>query len=139
MAFRRFGFMLVGLVLLLAACGGQPTEIEEAEVTELETSGMEQAIERVISEVVGEAQFDTPLIVFAVDEPLQPGDVIGAYQYEGYEPVPVQRTIDTPTWFFWIERTPGGEFAHVSTFVYIDATSGAISTSEEMWWPVLNG
>jgi len=139
MAFRRFGFILVGLVLLLAACGGQPTETEEAEVAELETSGIEQAIERVVSEVVGEAQFDTPLIVFALDEPLQPGDVIGAYQYEGYEPVPVQRTIDAPTWFFWIERTPGGEFAHVSTFVYVDATSGAISTSAEMWWPVLNG
>ena len=139
MAFGRFGFTIISVMLLLVACGGQATVTEEPGLSEPETSDIEQITEQVVSQVVGDSQFDSAVIVFTLDEPLQPGDVIGAYQYDGYEPVPEQRTIDTPTWFFWVDRSPGGEFTHASTFVYVDATSGAISTSEEMWWPVVNG
>ena len=81
-----------------------------------------------MSEVAGEAEFETPVIVFALDEPLQPGDVISAYPMDGYEPQPTPVTIEDPSWFFLVDQAPGAEYVHPNKFVFVNAVTGSITS-----------
>jgi len=118
---------IIGIVflLLLSACSGE--------------SPSDNVGDRILAEVVKTQELDHPLIVFKLEEPLQPGDVIGAYLMDGYEPVPEQKTIEAETWFFWIDDFPSAEYVHPTRFVFVDVESGVITVQQEMWWPVLNG
>jgi hypothetical protein len=127
---RRWALLclVVGLVWVLAACGGSPS----GEVS------LDDAIQLVLKEVVQSGDPDHQLIVFALPEPLQPGDVIHPYQFPGLEPFPEPRIVAQEEYFFWVDDTPGAQFAHPNRFVFVDRASGEISVSEEAWWPVLN-
>jgi hypothetical protein len=119
---------VAGLAWVLAACSATPS----GEVT------LDDATQLVLKEVV---QFDDPdhqLIVFALSEPLQPGDIIHPYQFPGLEPFPEPRSVEREEWFFWVDDTPGAQFAHPNRFVFVDRASGEITISEAEWWPVLN-
>jgi hypothetical protein len=118
----------IGFVWVLVSCSGSPG----GEVS------LEDATELVLKEVVQSGDPEDILIVFALPEPLQPGDVIHPYRFPGLEPFPEPRQVAQEEWFFWVDDTPGAEFAHPNRFVFVDRNSGEISVSEEEWWPVLN-
>jgi hypothetical protein len=122
---RRMPMLWIGVSMILAACGS--------------SDPFEAAKQRVLTEVVAVEGRTDPVLVFALPEPLQPGDVIGAYQKAGYEPQPQSLTIEVPTWFFWIDDAPGAEFVHRNRFVFVEVESGEVTVNVEAWWPVLNG
>ncbi len=122
---RRTVILWIGISLVLSACGS--------------SDPYEDAKQRVLAEVVDVDSLTDPVLVFALPEPLQPGDVIGAYQKAGYEPQPQPLTIEVPTWFFWIDDAPGAEFVHGNRFVFVEVESGELTVNVEAWWPVLNG
>jgi hypothetical protein len=102
-------------------------------------STFDQASEIIRQQLIEPADFQGGVIVFGLQEALKPGDVVHAYQKEGFEPFPEPVTIEEETWFFWIDEAPGGMFAHPTRFVYLTLANGKLSVTEEQWWPVLNG
>ena len=55
------------------------------------------------------------------------------------------KTIQTPTWFYWIDDEPDAGFVHSTRFVYIDASHSnptvgdGIEIEIQGWWPKING
>lgn len=99
----------------------------------------EEAIQLVLDEVVKPDDLDNEVIVFSLTEPLQPGDLIGPYNKEGYPDNKEPTQIQEETWFFWIDDEPGAHYIHTNRFVYVSRANGQVNVSEELWWPVLNG
>lgn len=122
--------IVVALVLTCAALSGcsAPT-----------SPGFEAARQRVLDELVRPDSVDHPVIVFGLNEALQPGDEIRPYHKEGYQPVPVATAIEGETWFFWIDDAPGALFVHPNRFAFVPASGGDITVQDEEWWPELNG
>jgi hypothetical protein len=100
----------------------------------------EEALQLVLEEIVKPDQLgDDPLIVFGWPEELVPGDTLHPYNIYGEDPVPGLVMVEAESWFFWIEDEPLAGFRHLTRYVLVDINSGQLSTSEEGWWPVLNG
>jgi len=69
---------------------------------------------------------------------LAPGDTVNpAVGENGASPVMIE--ITSPTWFFMVDREPGAMFAHSVSYVFIDALTGAVTSQDEQWFPVVNG
>jgi len=133
---RRQSYLLTALVMIgaVVACN-LPLSSQKGK-----NLSQEEALELVLEEIVQPDQLgDDPLVVFAWSEALRSGDVLHPYNILGEDPVPGLIEIKSESWFFWIEDEPYAQFGHPTRFVLIDIKSGEISTTEERWWPVLNG
>jgi len=99
----------------------------------------EEALQLVLDEIVQPDQLgDDPTIVFVWPEVLLPDDELHPYIF-GEDPTTAMIAVESDSWFFWIEDTPYAHFAHPSRFVLVDIESGKLSSSDQDWWPVLNG
>lgn len=126
----RTPILLFLAILLICGCSSGGGELS-----------YEQAAELVLEEVVKPNQLDEkapPLILFGWPEPLGEGDVIHPYEKPGYEPFAQHTTIESVSWFFWVDDFAGAHYAHENRFVLVDRATGDITTMKQMWWPVLN-
>lgn len=98
----------------------------------------EQATQLVLDEIVRPDQLTGPVIVFGWPQPLESGDRIHPYEKSGLEPFPDPTTIESPTWFFWIDDAPGAMYAHPNRFAFVAQDSGEVTVQDQEWWPVLN-
>ncbi len=116
-------FFAAAVVLLTAGCARD--------------EGPSGPLGRVIDEVLAPLGLDEDnVLVYGMDDPLQPGDVVIPH---GPEDEPIgPREIERPTWMFWVDLEPGLNFAHETMFVYIDAESGELVTENHSWFPVVN-
>ncbi len=129
-------FLLTALAMLgiVVACSS-PTSSQNGK-----DLSQEEALQLVLEEIVQPDQLgEDPLVVFAWPEVLLPGDELYPYNILGEDPVPGLVTVESESWFFWIEDEPYAQFAHPTRYVLVDINSGEISSSEEGWWPILNG
>jgi len=100
----------------------------------------EEALELVLEKIVKPDQLgDDPTVIFALSQSLGPDDELYAYSIFGDDDTPKLAVIKSESWFFWIEDEPYAYFSHSSRFVLVNIDSGKISSSEESWWPMLNG
>ena len=105
----------------------------------VEAVSQEQAAQTVISQLADPDSVGREVIVFAWPELLTPEDRLEAYQPPEWPGDPRTLDIPRPSWFFWVDDAPGARFVHPSRFVLVDASSGALSATDQQWWPVLNG
>lgn len=100
---------------------------------------LEEATQLVLTEVVKPDDLDHEVIVFSWPEPLEPGDRLQPYRAPDLESPGQAIPIGNEAWFFWVDDAPGAASAHPTRFVLVDRATGEVSTSEEEWWPLLNG
>jgi hypothetical protein len=135
-AVRRWVIMLATLGLATLACSALVDRLGGGGGSASSPVSHQQALDTVISRLVEPGE---PIIVFGVGNPLEPGDVIGPYHKDDlpadWEPI----TIESPTWFFWLEDAPGAHFAHATRFAFVTVDGGAVDVMGASWWPVLNG
>ncbi len=91
----------------------------------------DEASQILIEEVIKPDELLYDIIAFTTHKILYPGDVIssGVNNY----------TIDSPTWFFWVDDYPYFDFAHSTRYVFIDAKDGEINITHEDFPPWING
>lgn len=121
------------VTLLISTCGAPPGDREGAALS------LEEAAQLVLAEVVKPDDLDHEVIVFPWPEPLEPGDRLHSYLGPDLESPGEVLPIGNEAWFFWVDDAPGAASAHPTRFVLVDRATGEVSTSEEEWWPVLNG
>ncbi|WP_449245367.1 hypothetical protein [Desulfobacca acetoxidans] len=101
----------------------------------------DQAIAVLVQQVINPSPNKDTLMAFGPQNMLQPGAVVKS----GWSDVGSARTIQTPTWFFYINDEPEAKFAHSCRFVYIDAgcanpvVGNGIVVETKDWWPEING
>lgn len=127
-------FMIV-VVTLLAIAHAQAAE---ALLTR------EQAVAILIQQVIEPSPNKDELMAFGPQNMLQPGDVVRP-RYIGSNPYPGQpKTMESLTWFFFIDDEVMARYVHPTRFVYIDANhpnptvGDGISVDIQGWWPVIN-
>ena len=105
----------------------------------------DEAVEILISEVVEPSPNKDILMIFGPQNVLLPGTVVEPYDTET-EPFPGNpRTIQTKTWFFWIDDEPDAKFVHPTRFVFLEANDtdptvgNGIIVEVQGWWPKING
>jgi len=128
-------FLLTALALLgtVLACNLPVFSRKEGGLSQ------EEALHLVLEEIVQPEQLgDDPTVVFAWPEMLQNDDELHPYNF-GEDPTPVLIDIASESWFFWVEDRPYAQYAHPSRFVLVNIENGKISSSDQEWWPVLNG
>ena len=95
--------------------------------------GPDEADALVISEVVRPGSLSGELIVFRHPAPLSAGDVVRPHAGDG------GFSVEAPAYVYWLDAAPGALFTHPTRFVLVDRSDGSIRTSDEEWWPELNG
>lgn len=101
--------------------------------------GLDEAADIVEDAVVSPPTLDHPILVFPWPEPIDPDDLLLPWAAPdlGLPPDPIP--VPGPSWFFWIDDFPAGKFAHPSRFALVEIATGAVTVSEQQWWPLLNG
>jgi hypothetical protein len=94
----------------------------------------EEAIDIIIKKVLVPQTLDHKVTVFLGMHETPTGSVVRPFKGEDEK-----RTLNTPTWFGWINDNPQAFFEHETRFVYIDAVTGHYEVSSEKWWPVVDG
>jgi hypothetical protein len=89
----------------------------------------EQAVSVLIAQVINPSPNKDTLMAFGPQNMLQPGTVVRPPLLNA-QPFPGSvRTIQTPTWFFFVNDEPEAKFAHSCRFVYIDANHASPNTT----------
>ncbi|AEB08881.1 hypothetical protein [Desulfobacca acetoxidans] len=105
----------------------------------------DQAISVLIAQVINPSPNKDTLMAFGPQNMLQPGTVVEPSMLNTPPYPGSSRTIQTPTWFFWINDEPEYRFVHACRFIYIDATRAnpivgdGIIVETQGWWPKING
>ncbi|MBI2567918.1 MAG: right-handed parallel beta-helix repeat-containing protein [Candidatus Schekmanbacteria bacterium] len=102
----------------------------------------EQASELVIDQYIqATAYVANPKVVTAVALPelLVAGDEVAPYRAADSVGQGEATQIAANTWFYLLDREPGALFPHSVTYLFVDATTGAITARDEQWFPVING
>lgn len=104
----------------------------------------EQAVAMLIQQVIEPSPNKDELMAFGPQDMLQPEDVVRP-RYIGSPTYPGQpKTIETPTWFFFIDDKVQSGYTHKTRFIYIDANhpnptlGDGISVDIQGWWPIIN-
>ena len=105
----------------------------------------DQAISILMEQVIDSSINKDTLMAFGPQEMLTAGDVVKP-MFLNTEPYNGSATtIQSPTWFFWIDDKPNPCFVHPCRFVFIaadnpNATIGdGITVEIQGWWPKING
>ena len=113
--------------------------------TRAEALTREQAISVLIAQVINPSPNKDTLVASGPQNRLPPGTVVEPHRPEA-TPYPASaRTIQAPTWFFYIDDKPEYGFVHPTRFVYIDANNpnpvigNGIIVDAQGWWPKING
>jgi len=125
------------LCIPLTACGGG------GEDGGTKPSGkalsFEEASQLVIDQVIIPDQLDHRLILFGSPQILTPEDELNVYAADDLSKPGENLPLTAESWFFWVDDAPYALFTHPTRYVLVNAQSGEITTSNEGWWPVLNG
>ena len=104
-----------------------------------------EAIDILVREVILPSPTKSVLMVFGPQQPLISKDRVEP-PAEGWDPRQgTVRTLEKPTWFFWIDDEPDAKFAHPTRYVYIEAdhpepkVNDGIIVDFQAWWPMING
>ncbi len=116
-----------------------PAATPAATGTPAPSVSLEAAGQSVLEQVVLPDDLQHELVVFAWPDALLPSDSLAPYAYPPFGLAPEPIAIAAESWFFWIDDFPNGKFEHPNRYVLVDRASGAVTVSDETWWPVLNG
>lgn len=104
----------------------------------------EQAVSILIQQVIEPSPNKDELMAFGPQNMLQPGDIVRPHRI-GSPTYPGQpKTIERPTWFFFLNDRVEAGYVHQTRFLYIDANNpnptmgDGISVDIQGWWPVIN-
>src|ERR1041384_5120697 len=92
-----------------------------------------QAEAIVLAQVIAPSPYSAKLVAYSYPTLVVPGNFVQPNDFSFSWP------IFQDTWFFWIDYVPGTWFVHPAAFVFVDATTGAITTMDVKWWPLVNG
>ena len=138
--------VLVALLLVISACiPPDLANIIPGNETPRPLLTRDEAIRILLDQVIKPASLDHQLVAFTQESPLPVRSEVSPY---APDPLPdnvtilpylVPELITSPTWFFWVDDAPFGQFSHPTRFVFIDAVSGYARVTNQGWWPVING
>ena len=106
---------------------------QKAGITEYKITRQE-AIDIIIKKVIVPPTLDHDVAAFLGMNPVNSGAVYYPYSQEDLE-----KKIENPVWFGWINDSPQAFFAHGTRYVFIDARTGNYTIETYSWWPVVNG
>jgi hypothetical protein len=97
-----------------------------------------QAIALVENQVLLKSPYRNQLVAYLygkteTDSVLSAGDIVSPLDSAFTE------ILDKDTYFFWINNEPNKEWYHASTFVFVNANTGAFFSYNAQSWPVVNG
>jgi hypothetical protein len=121
------------VAILLSSCGDSGAEPAAKNLS------FEEAAQLVLDEVVQPDGLDHEVIVFGWPETLTADDELTVYAAEDLTTPGETIEVEEESWFFWIDDAPGAYFVHPNRYVIVSVEEGAVSTSNQEWWPVLNG
>jgi hypothetical protein len=105
----------------------------------------DQAVSILMEQVINPSINKDILMAFGPQNMLSGGDVVEPDLLDTPPYAGSTKTIQTPTWFFWIDDKPKAGFVHDCRFVYIDASitnptiGNGITIEVQGWWPKING
>lgn len=94
----------------------------------------QEAIDIIIKKVIVPPTLDHDATAFLGMAPIDSGMVYYPYSHSDLE-----KRIEKPVWFGWINDSPQAFFAHSTRYVFIDARTGSYTIETYSWWPVVNG
>jgi hypothetical protein len=94
----------------------------------------QEAIDIIIKKVIVPPTLDHDATAFLGMAPIDSG--MAYYPYSHSE---LEKKIEKPLWFGWINDSPQAFFAHSTRYVFIDARTGSYIVETYTWWPVVNG
>jgi hypothetical protein len=94
----------------------------------------QQAIDIMIKKIIVSPTLDHDVTAFLGMNPLESGNVYHPFSYDDLE-----KRIENPVWFGWINDQPQAFFAHSTRYIFIDAVTGSYKIETYDWWPVVNG
>ena len=143
---RNYGRPLILLVAVLLAVLISPQHASCSKTAA--TSAVltkDQAVKVLLDNVVKPASLQQDTIAFTLAQPLPAGTEVAAYAPATLPvnvtslPDLVPQKLNDSTWFFWVDEYPLARFSHPSEFVFINASNGAVTVSNQAWWPYING
>ncbi len=73
-------------------------------------------------------------------QPLSAGTEIRAFKNSNGESSAAEsRILPADEWFYMIDQRPNSRFRHPVQYVFVDAATGAVTRTDEVWFPVANG
>ncbi|OGU75825.1 MAG: hypothetical protein A2V93_02510 [Ignavibacteria bacterium RBG_16_34_14] len=94
----------------------------------------QEAIDIIIKKIIVPPTLDHDVSAFLGMTPVDSGIVYYPYGQDDLE-----KTIEKPVWFGWINDEPQAFFEHETRYIFIDARTGDYTIETYKWWPVLNG
>jgi len=94
----------------------------------------QEAIDIIIKKIIVPPTLDHDATAFLGMAPIDSGMVYYPYSHSDLE-----KTIEKPVWFGWVNDAPQAFFAHSTRYVFIDARTGSYTIETYNWWPVFNG
>ncbi len=131
------------LSLLLCSTAIMAGSCSKDETTAPEPLGREEAINKVVKEILPAAvPTGTDYICLAREEMVEKGAVIeeGAPKNltSSGDSTRVSITLSEDSWLFYLDLEPGAMFAHDLAFIIV-GKSGKARTLAASWWPLVNG
>ena len=105
----------------------------------------DQAVSALIAQVINPSPNKDTLVASGPQDMLPQGTLVEPHGLNTPPYPGSARTIQTPTWFFYIDDEPEHLFVHACRFVYIDANNpdpvmgDGIIVETQGWWPKING
>ena len=131
--------LFVVLLISLSACGGSGDAEDEGKEPSGKALSFEEAAQVVLDEVVKPDSLDHPVIVFGWPTALTVEDELQTYAQEDLTTPGETIFVEQESWFFWVDDAPGAYFVHPNRFVLVAVEGGEVTSSDQEWWPVLNG
>lgn len=104
---------------------------------ELGIIDIDEAIDIIRDKLDELAPEEEEVIIFSWPEVITPEDKIQPYLGPNLESP--GEVLPYDGWFFWVDYYPYAGFAHPTLYVFVDPETGEVSTSDQEWWPLLNG
>ncbi|OGU66089.1 MAG: hypothetical protein A2W30_10540 [Ignavibacteria bacterium RBG_16_36_9] len=93
----------------------------------------QEAIDIIIKKVIVPPTLDHDAAAFLGMTPMDSGLV-----YHPFSQSELEKKIEKPVWFGWINDSPQAFFSHSTRYVFIDASTGSYFIETYNWWPVVN-
>lgn len=130
---KKIGALLIFCILVgacfLSGCvdeqNGGPTPSPTTAIT------LEDAIFILMSEILKPSSSDDRVSAFMMSHILRKGDIIKPESGTSY-------TLDSHTWFAFIDDDPETFFSHPTRYAFIDAEDGTYNIIDEKWPPLIN-
>jgi hypothetical protein len=94
----------------------------------------QEAIDIIIKKVIVPPTLDHDATAFLGMTPMDSGMV-----YYPYGNNDLEKRIEKPVWFGWINDAPQAFFSHSTRYIFIDAATSSYIIETYGWWPVVNG